>query len=71
MPGSDDAAGTRPERTVPGVVRVMTIEPVEVPASVSGGQSSLREILEERPWLVAAAITVVVAALVVLVRRRR
>lgn len=71
MPGTDEAAGGTPQRPVPGVVRVVTLEPVEVPASVSEGQSSWAEMLEERPWVVAVAIAVAAAGLVVLVRRRR
>lgn len=73
MPGTDEAAGGTPQRPVPGVVRVVTLEPVEVPASVSEGQSSWAEMLEERPWVVAVAVAIAVAAagLVVLVRRRR
>jgi hypothetical protein len=44
------------EEPVPGVVRLMTSTPVEMPASAAGGQSSLAEQLEERPWLVAVAL---------------
>jgi hypothetical protein len=44
------------EEPVPGVVRLMTSTPIEMPASAAGGQSSLAEQLEERPWLVAVAL---------------
>ena len=56
---------------VPGVVRVMTKAPIELPASATAEQSSLAEQLEERPWLVAVAIVAVLAGLLLVIRRRR
>lgn len=38
---------------VPGVVRLVTTSPVPMPASAAAGQSSLAEVLDERPWLLA------------------
>lgn len=71
MANSDETTEGQGEQTVPGVVRVLTIEPVEVPASVSETQGWLAEQVEERPWLVAAAIVVLFSGLLVVARRRR
>jgi hypothetical protein len=51
----DSGIDSRRDQPVPGVVRLMTPAPIEMPASAAGGQSSLAERLEERPWLVAVA----------------
>ena len=45
--------GDGPPPPVPGTVRLMTSQPVAMPMSAVGGQNSLREQLEERPWLLA------------------
>ena len=54
---------------VPGTVTLMTSEPIEMPLSAAGGQSSLAEQLEERPWLVAVGILVVAGVFLALRRR--
>jgi LPXTG-motif cell wall-anchored protein len=54
---------------VPGVVRLMTTAPIEMPASAAGGQSSLAEQFEERPWLVAVGLLVLLGFFLVLRRR--
>ena len=64
----DGGAGSRGD-TVPGVVRLMTSRPVEMPLSAADGQDSLTEQLSERPWLMVAAAAAVVG-LVVLLRQR-
>jgi hypothetical protein len=51
---TEGAGDSRPR--VPGTVRLMTSEPISMPASAASGQSSLREQLEERPWLLAVGI---------------
>ncbi len=63
-----DAEDGRSE-PVPGTVRLMTDTPIEMPLSAAGGQSSLAEQLEGRPWLLAAA-ALVVLGFFLLVRRR-
>ncbi|HWF58153.1 MAG TPA: hypothetical protein VG520_07365 [Candidatus Dormibacteraeota bacterium] len=55
---------------VPGTVRLMTSSPVEMPLSAAGGQSSLAEQLEERPWLVAVAVLALLGFLLLVLRRR-
>lgn len=55
---------------MPGTVRLMTTTPIEMPLSAAGGQSSLAEELEERPWLVAAAMLAMLGALLLVLRRR-
>lgn len=57
------------QRRVPGTVQLMTSEPIVMPASAAAGQSSLRDHLEERPWLIAVG-AVALLALVILVRPR-
>jgi hypothetical protein len=71
--GQEIEAGTPGEqlRPVPGTVRLMTSEPVVMPASAAAGQSSLREVLEERPWLVAAALLAAVGIALIVGARRR
>jgi LPXTG-motif cell wall-anchored protein len=49
----------------------MTSEPIEMPLSAAGGQSSLAEQLEERPWLVAAGMLAVLGFFLLLRRRDR
>ncbi|MBJ7595146.1 MAG: hypothetical protein JF886_09845 [Candidatus Dormibacteraeota bacterium] len=52
-----DAGDTaRRRERVPGTVTLVTETPIEMPLSAAGGQSSLAEQLEERPWLVAVGI---------------
>ena len=67
---AETGAAERHEEPVPGTVRLMTSEPIEMPLSAAGGQSSLAEQLEERPWLVAAATLAVLGVLLLLLRRR-
>lgn len=59
----------RHDEPVPGVVRLMTTTPIEMPVSAAGGQSSFAEQLEERPWLVAVGLLGVLGFFLV-VRRR-
>ena len=47
----------------------MTTAPIEMPASAAGGQSSLAEQFEERPWLVAVGLLVLLGFFLVLRRR--
>jgi hypothetical protein len=47
----------------------MTSEPIEMPASAAGGQGSLAEQLEERPWLLAVG-SLALLGLFLLLRRR-
>jgi hypothetical protein len=54
---------------VPGTVRLMTDNPIEMPLSAAGGQSSFAEQLEERPWLLAVA-SLAVLGFFLLLRRR-
>ena len=50
-----ESSASQPD--VPGVVRLMTDEPVVLPAGAAeGGGSALRDQLEERPWLLAAGV---------------
>ncbi|MGH7723344.1 MAG: hypothetical protein ACRENL_11045 [Candidatus Dormibacteria bacterium] len=62
-------AGGRDDEPVPGTVRLMTPTPIEMPLSAAGGQSSFAEHLEERPWLLAAALLGLLG-LFLLMRRR-
>ncbi|MDQ6848281.1 MAG: hypothetical protein M3019_12000 [Candidatus Dormibacteraeota bacterium] len=55
---------------VPGTVTLMTDAPIEMPLSAAGGQSSLAEQLEERPWLVAVGILALLGFFLVLRRQR-
>ena len=64
------AAGDQREQAVPGVVRVVTTVPLEIPASASAPEGFLAEQLEERPWLLSVAILALLAALLVLRQRR-
>jgi hypothetical protein len=68
--GMDMAAHDPRGEPVPGTVRLMTSEPIEMPLSAAGGQSSLAEQLEERPWLVAVAILAILGFLLLVLRRR-
>jgi LPXTG cell wall anchor motif len=68
--GVETGSAERREEPVPGTVRLMTSAPIEMPLSAAGGQSSLAEQLEERPWLVAAAVLAVLGFLLLLLRRR-
>ncbi len=54
---------------VQGTVRLMTSTPIEMPLSAAAGQSSFAELLEERPWLIAAGILGVLAFFLLLRRR--
>jgi hypothetical protein len=65
---TEAGGGTQPR--VPGTVQLMTSEPISMPASAAGGQSSMREQLEERPWLLAIGLLAVVAFFLVLRARR-
>ncbi|MEO8897225.1 MAG: hypothetical protein ABI352_06520 [Candidatus Dormibacter sp.] len=55
---------------VPGKVQLMTSEPIAMPASAADGQSSLREQLEERPWLLAVGFVAMVGFFLLLRARR-
>ncbi len=55
---------------MPGTVTLMTDAPIEMPLSAAGGQSSLAEQLEERPWLVAVGILALLGFFLVLRRQR-
>jgi LPXTG-motif cell wall-anchored protein len=68
---SDDlaTAGDAGEEPVPGTVRLMTAEPIEMPLSAAEGQGSLAEAIEERPWLLAAGLLAMLGFFL-LVRRR-
>lgn len=67
--GGEAGAARRREEPVPGTVRLMTSTPIEMPLSAAGGQGSLAEQLEERPWLLAASILAALG-LFLLLRRR-
>jgi hypothetical protein len=54
---------------VPGTVRLMTATPIEMPLSAAGGQSSLAEHFEQRPWLLAVAPLLVLGFFLALRRR--
>jgi hypothetical protein len=60
--------GSQPR--VPGTVQLMTSEPISMPASAAAGQSSVREQLEERPWLLAVGFIGLVGFFLVLRARR-
>ncbi|HSP66073.1 MAG TPA: LPXTG cell wall anchor domain-containing protein [Candidatus Deferrimicrobium sp.] len=47
----------------------MTDTPIEMPLSAAGGQSSLAEQLEERPWLLAVGALALLGFFLVLRRR--
>jgi LPXTG-motif cell wall-anchored protein len=49
----------------------MTETPIEMPLSAAGGQSSLAEQLEERPWLLAVGALLVLGFFLALRRRDR
>jgi hypothetical protein len=57
------------EEPVPGTVRLMTPTPIEMPLSAAAGQSSFAELLEERPWLIAAGLLGVLAFFLILRRK--
>jgi hypothetical protein len=59
------------DEPVPGTVRLMTSEPIEMPLSAAEGQSSLAEAIEERPWLVAAGALAVLGFFLLLRKRDR
>jgi hypothetical protein len=60
---------SRRREPVPGTVRLMTDTPIEMPLSAAGGQSSLAEQLEERPWVLAVGALAALAFFLVLRRR--
>lgn len=68
---SEDVAPRPAEAPVPGMVRLMTAEPLVMPASAAAGQSSLVERLDERPWLLAIGFLAVPALFLLLRARRR
>jgi LPXTG-motif cell wall-anchored protein len=47
----------------------MTDQPIEMPLSAAGGQSSVAEQLEERPWLVAVGALALLGFFLLLRRR--
>lgn len=61
--------GNRQREPVPGTVRLMTDAPLEMPLSAAGGQSSLAERIEERPWLLAVGALAMLGFFLVLRRR--
>jgi hypothetical protein len=63
-------AGGGAQPRVPGTVQLMTSEPISMPASAAAGQSSLREQLEERPWLLAVGVLALVGFFLLLRARR-
>ncbi|HEX4755090.1 MAG TPA: hypothetical protein VH661_04980 [Candidatus Dormibacteraeota bacterium] len=65
---TQSGAGAQPR--VPGTVQLMTSEPISMPASAADGQSSLREQLEERPWLLAVGFLALVGFFLLLRARR-
>jgi hypothetical protein len=67
-----EGAGSRHQEAVPGTVRLMTVRPIEMPLAVAAGQSSLAEVIQERPWLVPAGVLagLAVAGLALLAGRR-
>lgn len=72
MTNPADAGSSRPgATTVPGTVQLMTPTPIEMPLSAAGGQGSLGELMEERPWLLAAGVLGVLALFLLLRRRER
>jgi hypothetical protein len=71
MSDGSETVGDHREEPVPGTVRIMTSEPVEMPLSAAGGQSSLAEQIEERPWLVAVALLGLLGVFLLLRRCRR
>jgi hypothetical protein len=70
---SEEVAPARAEASqprVPGTVQLMTSEPISMPASAAAGQSSLGEVLEERPWLLAVGFLALVGFFLLLRARR-
>jgi len=67
-----EGMGSRHEEAVPGTVRLMTVRPIEMPLAAAGGQRSLAELIQERPWLVPAGVLagLAVAGLALLAGRR-
>jgi hypothetical protein len=67
-----EGAGSRHQEAVPGTVRLMTVRPIEMPLAAAAGQSSLAEVIQERPWLVPAGVLagLAVAGLALLAGRR-
>jgi hypothetical protein len=65
---TEGAGGSRPR--VPGTVQLMTSEPISMPASAAAGQSSLGEVIEERPWLLAVGFLALVGFFLLLRARR-
>jgi hypothetical protein len=65
---TEGTGGAQPP--VPGRVQLMTSEPIAMPASAANGQSSLREQLEERPWLLAVGFLAMVGFFLLLRARR-
>jgi hypothetical protein len=63
-------AGSGSQPRVPGTVQLMTSEPISMPASAAAGQSSMREHLEERPWLLAVGFIGLIGFFLVLRARR-
>jgi hypothetical protein len=67
-----EGARSRHQEAVPGTVRLMTVRPIEMPLAAAAGQSSLAEVIQERPWLVPAGVLagLAVAGLAMLAGRR-
>jgi hypothetical protein len=65
---TEGAGGSWPR--VPGTVQLMTSEPISMPASAAAGQSSLGEVIEERPWLLAVGFLALVGCFLLLRARR-
>ena len=66
----DDRSEAGSQQPVPGEVRLVTRTPIAMPLSAAGGQDSLGEMLEERPWLVAACVVLIAGAYLLLRSRR-
>lgn len=56
---------------VPGTVRLMTTAPLVMPAHTADGQSSWREQLEDRPWLLSLGFVGLLGFFLLLRARRR
>jgi hypothetical protein len=67
-----EGSGSRHQEAVPGTVRLMTVRPIEMPLAAADGQSSMAELIQERPWLVPAGVLagLAVAGLALLAGRR-
>lgn len=65
---TDDTA-TPP--AVPGTVQLMTTVPLVLPARAAEGESSLRDRLEERPWLLSLVFVGLLGFFLLLRLRRR